>query len=154
MQTVLHMLRPFNVKFSSSSRAITFPGTLGSSLTDLGCCPGISGPFGWAGSGAAPAGLGVRRMNHFFFAISKICYLLTQLRLQKEEKPYDVINKISNGAGQSSVQIAINYRSSQRIGRSLSAVIGMSVSANAMSCLMEPAEELGPVVPGRCPSCL
>lgn len=32
---------------------------------DLGFSRGISGPFGWAGSGTAPAGLDVRRMNHF-----------------------------------------------------------------------------------------
>lgn len=65
MQTVLHMLCPFNVKLSSGSRSL-----LGTKKRDgSGGLPwgllAFFPDFGWTGSGATPARSGVRQTNHF-----------------------------------------------------------------------------------------
>lgn len=92
MQTVLHMLCPFNVKFCSSSRAITFPGTLGSSLMDLGCCPGILGPFwlGWLWH--CSSWIRWKANEPFSLQLARFVTCSHNCGYRKRKKPYDMIN--------------------------------------------------------------
>lgn len=155
MQTVLHMLCPFNVKLSSGSRSL-----LGTKKPDgSGGLPrgllAFFPDFGWTGSGATPARLGVSKRTTSF-AISRICYLLTQLCLQRG-KPCDVINLgLAKGAGQSSLQIAINYHSSQRIRGARLQLLGCRCLQMPRSALWGQLRSWGPVslVPNvPCPRC-